>query len=343
MNFVNLAKQIIERLSEEVSFEPEYITHYDMPSIWGVGGIDYPAEETIHKVTPKKIIEDENDELEIYSREEFHANIHKNGIETIAFYAPIHFYGPQKWGIYINYPAFKRYSDELCIKVNDFSRKNRLRSLESVLDHEYFHFEVELFCLIVEGITASGIYKKYKNYPKNLLEEALANSQSYRKRNPEIFKKALADLYKKCPRGYSDFETYIGKKHFDEGIEDLKNEISKHRFSSKPPAAFFSNEELLRRFLKQVPLYRYSPRRFKSNVLLFSFLANIKPKKFIHFLEREYNAVFSEGSRHSKVVFPGGRTVMIPRHRQLKDYLIKQIALALNVSKIEIIEAYQKS
>ena len=343
MKIADFLQETIRRSGKGEDFDKESSPlHFDKPCH---SKIDYPEIETIHKVNFKSLLEkvlDKSEYLETYSREEFYNRLEEGGIETIAFYAPVHFHGAKNWGIYFNFPALGRFCREMNDKTNNASIETGKKCLRAILNHEYFHFEVELFSSIVEGARTVNLYKPYKYKSISSLEEALANRQAYKTTSNKIFNAALSGIFKRCPNGYSMFDNYDKTQSYQEGISRLKSNILDKLDCISSSTAFFSNNELSKKLLRQVPLYLYSPLRFKNNCVFFSYLANTRPREFVNYLKDKYQAHYdNSGGKHAKITFPNGKIIPLPRHRSLKDYLLKEVSHIVGIPKLDILKDFQ--
>ncbi|MFW6009481.1 MAG: hypothetical protein ACOCP8_09485 [archaeon] len=111
----------------------------------------------------------------------FDNSIEECGTESIAFYAPYHFYG-DNFGIYIKSRQFLSLFKNIITKTSLNLKKAREFALDILLTHERFHYIVELYATILEHYTKKNIYENYnyKFYVKNFrtkdcIEETLAN------------------------------------------------------------------------------------------------------------------------------------------------------------------------
>jgi len=343
MNFIKFSKAVLQKLYSQMDMERDMnersINHSDKP-LYPV--VQLKRENLIGKISPETLIQDDWG-IDEYSEAKLYEEIGTYGFEAIASYAPIHFYGKEGWGIYVNHPAFKRFVKEICSKTNDNSMKARKKCLDVVLAHEYFHFDVELFCLMAEGVVPMNIYEVYKHTVDHEIEEALANRQSLKSRPlKKLFREALSEIYRKCPNGYAKFGDYLKKKQFDIGISILKSKIFGNAPVDHEATVFFTNEDFSKKLYSQIPVYPYSPPRFQNTCIFFSFLANVRPKEFIHYLKDRYKANFYDsGGKHAKIIFPNGKVIPLSRHSELKDYLLKEVAAMAGISKTDVINDFR--
>jgi len=193
------------------------------------------------------------------------------GVEAIAFFAPIHFFGSTAWGIYINEPVFFGICGELAEQLGvsnwDGIRNDLLASLGR---HELFHAGVELFALVMEDFSTLGhgearfqlskwpdaleswpepvcperayFAKEYRTtFPGDgCIEEQLATaiglSGRFRTRG---FRRAFADRLAGCPPAYANWKRYQHAQSKLKGMQDLAHKVV---------VAAFQNESAMRNF-----------------------------------------------------------------------------------------------
>ena len=182
------------------------------------------------------------DEQEIGERNENDTvnSVSKGGIDAVALYAPVHFFGPEKWGIYIHERRFYGLCSALRKQIG--SRRVKWNGLVADLDkainqHEYFHAAVEIFGLTFEDISGpldagcaygsyfDGIYKKF--FPtSDCIEESLATASEFSCRYATPgFKNALANITETMPEAYADWHFYGDATKFFHGKQALAKGI----------------------------------------------------------------------------------------------------------------------
>lgn len=160
-----------------------------------------------------------------------------DGIETLAWYRPYHYY--RDWGICILdtgiYFIAKRILD--CTPSEEFADRGlNLLSLlrlgfRFLLMHEFFHFMTETACSTIEishAMNKRSFYRQYqeeiylKPYGENdPLEEALANAFGLKRMVRSGVYQELKTILKAGPRGYRDFDKYLSKENNAHGIREL--------------------------------------------------------------------------------------------------------------------------
>ena len=83
-------------------------------------------------------------------REEACDAVRKYGVEAIALYAPIHTYGPERWGVYFNERVFFGVCRVASSLANSSWTDIVADMLHAVDRHELFHAAAELFGLVLE-------------------------------------------------------------------------------------------------------------------------------------------------------------------------------------------------
>ncbi len=103
----------------------------------------------------------------------------QNGMEAIAFFAPMHYYGIENWGIYLNEPVFYG----MCSRLAEILPSAKWNELvldfyKAVEQHEMFHAAVELYCLVGEDFADMGfkgalyVYKQLDSKDKSQIIES---------------------------------------------------------------------------------------------------------------------------------------------------------------------------
>ena len=91
--------------------------------------------------------------------------INEAGVDALAYYLPITFYGPRRYGIYVRANRFYGF----CNRVQKIAPtaswgEVTAESWDFVLRHEAFHAAVELSCLAGDDFMARHKARTYKNY-----------------------------------------------------------------------------------------------------------------------------------------------------------------------------------
>lgn len=183
------------------------------------------------------------DEREIgkQNRDEALKAIESNGIDAVALYAPVHFFGDKKWGVYIHERRFFG----LCFAIHEElggrteTWDGLVADLHKVLlRHEYFHSAVELFALMFEDVAgplddSTCAYKSYFDsiyttcFPEtDCLEESLATASEFCPRFSTVgFTRALKSITLRMPIAYSNWRKYARANEYQKGEQALAAEI----------------------------------------------------------------------------------------------------------------------
>jgi predicted RNA binding protein YcfA (HicA-like mRNA interferase family) len=192
-----------------------------------------------------------------------HARVHP-GFDTCAWYQPIHTHGSD-WGIFVYEECVSDAAFQIAwqLKLRSSLAQN-LRtqilsaSLLTYLFHEQFHHRIE--CLGIRLHVASNT-PSYLTYSKNVykktfgtdscIEEALANSFSYRRFSESPYSKMLDkpvreatrryldSSFKVSPPGYRQANKYLKSAQFQRGLDTLFSQVR----SGNPKTALSSDWE----------------------------------------------------------------------------------------------------
>jgi hypothetical protein len=166
----------------------------------------------------------------------------EKGFEAIAWYAPITFFGPKRWGIYFHEPRFWGYSRRLQRAMGTSTLRDVARDLYRMIDrHESFHAAVELFALVSQDLGAAPgvprgwtLYEAYFDAPApvgyrstfctcDCIEESLATAAQFRHLRPRVkgLKAAIEHELTMAPPGYRDWVKFRTSARFQDGLFDL--------------------------------------------------------------------------------------------------------------------------
>ena len=190
-------------------------------------------------------------------KEEARQSIASEGMEAIAFYAPVHFYG-KSWGVYFNEKVFfgtcAVLSESLGEEHWDSLVMDLLRSIEQ---HEMFHAACELFALVAEDFARLSVIPEYlehltdesgncpawdehfcvyssyfeKEYSQafpreGCVEESLATAFQLAGRfDTPDFLSSLQSLLETSPPAYRNWVRYEAPQDFAEGVQSLARKI----------------------------------------------------------------------------------------------------------------------
>lgn len=341
-----------------------------------IKGLDSPDG---FEITDEKAIGEQN-------KEEARNSIKKDGMDAIAFYAPVHFFGEINWGIYIHERRFFG----LCSAIVDEIGQNEANwddvlsdVYKALMRHEYFHAGVELFCLVFEDFTgpfAAQVcaYTSYfddiytKTYPNvDCSEESLATAAEFlcKYRSPGL-KSALTEITKTMPPGYANGLEFRRRVEFREGVQQMAFNLRRNAESigtitavcensddENQPNIYASLRMAQMRFpgasigsvwfpsttprslnkCGTVPRWIYRSGGITSSRTLKKSKRTLKMREFLRTLMREYNATLDGGGKELKIRFPNGKKVSYSKSAiEVKEYLVKEIADILSISKAEL-------
>jgi len=99
------------------------------------------------------------------ARSETQQALNEQGIDAIAYYLPISFYGPHRYGIYIRQRRFFGFCSEVHTRVTNVSWDDTANALlRFVMHHEAFHAAVELSCLTNDDYDERKVARTYHRY-----------------------------------------------------------------------------------------------------------------------------------------------------------------------------------
>ena len=202
---------------------------------------------------------DERDYAEDH-REGARDAIRASGMEAIAFYAPIHGYGSEKWGIYFHERVFFGACAEVASSLPNSSWNNIVADMLCTVErHELFHAAVELFTLVLEDFALLRdldlsqqmpeqpsplnyhhnfleMACPHQSYFKNdylpslstehCLEESLATASQFRTRfRVTGFRRVLQGMIEHAPPYYRGWRSYRSSADIEKGIQSLADKI----------------------------------------------------------------------------------------------------------------------
>jgi hypothetical protein len=232
----------------------ELVARSDSIDITDVGAVPVTIEEDVSST-------DEREYGEKHRSDTAQA-IAESGIEAVAYYAPIHFAGPEYWGIYINEPRFFGMCSEIADRLPGAEYDTIVIDVLGTLEnHEEFHAQVELFALVAEDFSNLGhaeVKLDLQNWPAGLpkwpeppcphriymeteyqstfpgehcIEEQLATAIQFSRRfRTKRFHAALASLVENCPPAYAGWARYRDPQSRAEGVQKLAQRIVSRAF-----------------------------------------------------------------------------------------------------------------
>lgn len=291
--------------------------------------------------------------------------IRSSGIEALAFYAPIHIYGLNRWGIYLNERTFYGACAEVMSLLGVNAWDDIVADMLLTLDrHELFHAAVELFSLVLEDFAHLGgldqnlgcPFRTYftneylKTWPmRDCTEEGIATAFQLRCRfKTPGFRSAVVQMLKSAPPAYAAWRSFIRRDRLHGGVQSLAEKIILGTYEVPLLAArlvandsrrvWFPN--LSPRWLDSqgpVPHWAYRPDSVKPRRFVPAILGNAPLRDLLTGLKRDHGAWIESGGKHRAIHFPNGKKVPFPTRRTVPNYLIRDIALALGVTKREIL------
>lgn len=189
------------------------------------------------------------------NRESAMAAFRQHGFESIAFYAPISFYGPKRWGIYFNERNLWGVVAECAQLLGMASSSSLATEILYVVDqHERFHASIELLALVVDDhrhlprasvsdadedvargfIEPSSLaYRHYHSavyqpsWPREAcLEESLATAFQFRRRLRFAgLRRTLERLTSVAPPAYAQWRKYGGANDFADAHHELASAV----------------------------------------------------------------------------------------------------------------------
>lgn len=276
--------------------------------------------------------------------------IKEQGVEALAWYHSFHIKPVESWGVYIRWDGleylFYRIIEEISV-----SEKLAFRyALQVLLDHEFFHFLVDIYSGKVELYTKQSKYRDYlrnyydKNWP-DCIEESLANRQvmerlhssgSQVQKNHRLkFASFLKQFFHEQPDGYRRWWRFR-KSKFKTGKIELCNIIAYGKKDNYPidqlsPPIVSVNE---------VPIYFVVSSQRKITEIPSTLSLVVKVRKFLRFLKRNgFKRIRQDGA--DAIFRDNGNIVEVSIHpgRTVHPKTIKDVQVALGMSRKEFVES----
>lgn len=286
--------------------------------------------------------------------------------DVAAWYQQIHFFG-YDWGIFIKESALIRQARYIGLFLDprikarvpsSILAKTLLRaSLASYFLHEQYHHKVECLGIRLYVVERSDRYTSYwKNVyspslgTDDLLEEALANADSYRRQSSkpysvwlpndvrEASKRALEYGFRAAPPGYRKATHYLDTARFEHGENLLHSMVHESQLKpSRNTADWSFAPRLMQSFFKVndgiwtvVPLGRYRALPTKCAPVRVG-----SSREVIKLLERLGYSIVPGGGKgsHVKLTKEGCKPVTVPANREnLSPGVGRNIATAIGLS-----------
>jgi hypothetical protein len=325
----------------------------------GINENEAVLESAVAEDLPGEIVEER--EYGEENRDEARRAIERSGIDAIAYYAPIHFYGRTRWGIYLHERLFFGTCAQLAASLGVAHWDGIVTDVLTALDrHELFHGAVELFSLVVEDFACFGAhgdvcpYEAYfregyqKTWPTaDCVEERIATALQFRCRfKTPRFRDALSDLFVAAQPAYASWHAYRTRDALAQAVQELAWKILEAtnaatlvcRVLRGSGALWFP--EAVPSWLDSkgpVPRWVYRKPGVTTRRFLRALLGNVRMQEFLNAIVRVYKARIVSGGKHRAIVFPNGRKVPFATHRTVPDYLLGDIARALGRTRNEVL------
>ena len=287
-------------------------------------------------------------------------------VDALAWYQPIHYFG-HAWGIYIRETAvfeLAAYLLEAMPEGRRFDPDVVLGAVRTGLGvlylHEAFHHRMESFAIGIETVEQTKIYCPYHDRvfkplraqgSDDLLEEALATAESYRRLREDVYRRSIpADLRKAArrqlstwfaslPPGYRRAGVFLSDGPFESALHQLCCQIDEAAiFPDRTPTEWRLASQMLRSIFNykattwvvvpigQEPLVPWFGR---DEIAALS----VSTRDLVKALQAKYGYELVAGGKHQKLVKPGMPTIPIPSNREALSYpVLKSVANALGFS-----------
>ena len=282
------------------------------------------------------------------------------GFEAIAWYHPFHnlpFYN--RWGVYVRADMLLELASRYWGRVPASSDPAEFLDVvqtiwKSILTHEYFHFQTEVFALMTEQYNVASGIPVFFNYQEKVykpnwgtadcLEEALATAKEIKSIPDSGVKKFMANLALHSPGGYRHYNTCMPPR-FTEYQDLLYSQVAEGSLSARSRPHRSPRDRGLFS-TANVPVYLVVPMKDgKTDDALVVFekqQPQVKTHQLLKYAERIGGYVQESGGHHPVVLRADGRNnIAVPKSRRnepVNQYLIDEIAEGLGKSKQEVRE-----
>jgi hypothetical protein len=329
--------------------------------------VDADSDSGLESIAPA---DDERERRWVGVDEELRSRVRPGGgtpppvlVDALAWYQPIHYFG-HAWGIYICESAvldLAAYFLEAMPESRRFEADVEFGAIRMGLGvlylHEAFHHRMESFAIALEVFDQMKIYCRYHDKvfkplraqgSDDLLEEALATAESYRRLRESVYRRSVpTDLrkaarpylrtwFKTLPPGYSRAGEFFRDAPFESALHHLSCQIDEMGiFFDRPPAEWRLTPQLYRPLFNcrdttwvvvpigQEPMVPWFGRDEIAPL-------SVSSRDLVKVLRARYGYDLVPGGKHQKLVKPGMPTIPIPSNREALSYpVLKSIANAL--------------
>jgi hypothetical protein len=298
-------------------------------------------------------------------------------VDALAWYQPIHYFG-LAWGVYIKEEAVLEFAASLLEAAPPERRFDRdmiggaVRLALGILYlHEAFHHRIESFAIGLEIVDHAKRYCPYHDNvykslraagSSELIEEALATAESFRRRTEEPYARLVpGDLkYAAVPRlrawiralppGYNRAEQFFAGGPFDDALHRLCSQVDEARHLPLRPHQEWRLAANLHRTLFNcktvtwvvVPVGAHPIVPWFDNEAIAEL--SISTRSLIKALRRCYGYEEHHGAKHLKLVREGGPVLILPANREaLSPVVLTNTAHALGFSSARTMWAELRS
>jgi predicted RNA binding protein YcfA (HicA-like mRNA interferase family) len=294
------------------------------------------------------------------------------GWDICAWYQPVHFHG-HDWGIFIREQCLFNISLQIAafldpsavrgVPVNLLAKALLRAATCTLFLHEHFHHKVECLGIRLYVVEKKSRYVDYfrqiyrnKQDPDKILEEALANADSYNRISdppyslwlPPCFRDAVRTWmlwnFKLSPPGYDQAGRFINTA-FNRGENRLHGYMHECTFTlSQPPSEWDFAPRLTQSFFN-FDHHIWSVVRGKSGILPKAKTAPIRTcssSEMVRLLEQVgYRVVTGGKGSHIKLEKPGAPMVVVPgNRRELSPGVAKNIVPVLGGRSLGHLQLY---
>lgn len=284
-------------------------------------------------------------------------------VDALAWYQPIHYFG-MAWGIYIKEEAVLDLAAYLLEAVPFKRRFDRdmvagavRLSLAVIYLHEAFHHRVESFAIGLEIVDHAKRYCPYHDKvfrpmrdqgSPDLIEEALATAESFRRRTEETYAHSvprdlknvavpkLREWIRSLPPGYNRAEQFFSGGPFDDALHELCSQIDEAAKHPKRPNTEWRLAANLHRVLFTCKTVTWVLVPAGTHPIVPWFDRDVIPelsvssRAFVKALRRRYGYKEVHGAKHLKLLREGGPTLILPTNREaLSPVVLTNTAHAL--------------
>lgn len=267
--------------------------------------------------------------------------------DVLAWYQPIHFFGPE-WGIFIREDGIASVAARIGkASLGTMTRLECIRAtIATLFLHEAYHHKIESFSIRLLAARQHPAYPAYSRdvYRRlrgtdDLLEEALANADSWRRLDERVYRigdvaavrRYLDDDFRHALPGYRRAGDYLGSREFRSAQAVLLNQVAAGSATPTQDTADWRAVNRMHQALFELKqnFWTVVPRG------TFPRLPIVTPWKYetTGLVGALRSAGWTEvpGTKHRKFRGPGGHTVHLSRRREQAPHVARQVAEALGI------------